>query len=365
MTSKAIHYFAGDHTAKGFFPLYDSNFQGMEYIIIMEGTVQSVKSTLLQKLADVWSKKNYALEYIHCSSDPHYIEGLIFPELKVGIFGGDYEDFTIDGATVHYMNTDEVFDHVNTQDAPLKKLKKHITETFESAHTAFKTGLELHDHLEDIYINNMYFDKANQATDELNSTLFDHIHPSGETAITKHRFFGASTPDGVIDYIPNLTEGLKKRYFIKGRAGTGKSTLLKKIAASAEELGYDTEIYHCGFDPESIDMVIVRSLEFCVFDSTDPHEYFPDRDGDEIFDLYKKAVRPRTDQKYANEIALLNKSYKSYMKQGIKHLNDAKQLKEKLEHYYKEALDLAKVDVLYDEITSELTAQSELADVSK
>ena len=34
---------------------------------------------------------------------------------------------------------------------------------------------------------------------------------------------------------------------------------------------FDVEIYHCGFDPHSLDMVIVREVGIAIFDSTSPH----------------------------------------------------------------------------------------------
>ena len=105
------------------------------------------------------------------------------------------------------------------------------------------------------------------------------------------RFFGAATVNGSYDYIPNITQEIPKRYFLKGRPGTGKSTFLKMLARAAQDRGYRTEAYHCAFDPNSLDMIAVRELGLCVFDSTAPHEYFPDRDSDEIIDIYKAAVQ--------------------------------------------------------------------------
>ncbi|MBL1704179.1 hypothetical protein ELE02_33765, partial [Klebsiella pneumoniae] len=144
------------------------------------------------------------------------------------------------------------------------------------------------------------FNKANELTDELIQKLF--TNEGGKQSTVKHRFLGAATPKGAVDFVPNLTEGLPQRYFIKGRPGSGKSTMLKKLAKVAEEKGFDVEVYHCGFDPNSLDMVIVRELGFAIFDSTAPHEYFPSRGGDEIIDMYDLIVAPGTDEKYATEI---------------------------------------------------------------
>lgn len=36
------------------------------------------------------------------------------------------------------------------------------------------------------------------------------------------------------------------------------------MAKAASVAGYQTEVYHCGFDPDSLDMVIVRALDFAI-----------------------------------------------------------------------------------------------------
>ena len=59
------------------------------------------------------------------------------------------------------------------------------------------------------------------------------------------------------------------------------------FANEALSRGYDVQIVWCGLDSNSIDMVILPELMFCIFDSTEPHVYLPDenRPGDEIFDI--------------------------------------------------------------------------------
>ncbi|MFG6119981.1 PRK06851 family protein [Thalassobacillus sp. B23F22_16] len=351
MKGNVIHYFAGDHTAKGFFTLYDSCFQDTGLIYKLNGTSPGVKSRLMKRLVEASLKKGMAVEMIHRSSDPEELDGVILPGLNIGFVDGDC--FMGNGKVI---DTDVALDkdQLAIHEDEILGLKEKIENEFSSAHASFATGLHIHDGLEEIYINQMDFTKANQLAVDLNDRFFDGVAATGRTAIVKHRFFGASTPQGVMDYIDNLTDGLDKRYFIKGRAGTGKSTLLRKVAAAAEELGFDIEMYHCGFDPESMDMVVVRELGFCIFDSTDPHEYFPDRDGDEIVDIYEKAVKPGTDENYATAIMELNRSYKSYMKNGIVILQEAKRLHDELEQIYAAVTDDSKVDALFDQLKAEM-----------
>ena len=74
---------------------------------------------------------------------------------------------------------------------------------------------------------------------------------------------------------------------------------------------------------QDIDMVVVRELDFCIFDSTSPHEYFPSRTGDEIIDIYKAAVVPGTDEKYAARLTDAAGEYKAEVRVATEFLRKA------------------------------------------
>ncbi|MRH42737.1 hypothetical protein GH741_08555 [Aquibacillus halophilus] len=362
MTENSINYFCGGNTAKGFYGLYESNMEGLETVYILKGGPGNGKSTLIKKLADVWGDKGYHLELIHCASDNDTLDGLIIPELLFGIFDGTAPHVlepTAPGAVEQYVNLGTAWDlsKLKIKQQEIIDFQQTIGTVNRTAYESFTDGLRIHDDLEEIYISEMNFDKANAVANDLIDKIFVGKQSQADNSKTRHRFFGASTPAGVIDFIPNITADLSKRYFIKGRAGTGKSTLLKKVAAAAEERGFDVEMYHCGFDPESIDMVVVRELKVCVFDSTDPHEYFPSRHGDEIVDLYEKTVTPGTDEKYEAEITDVTKRYKKRMKDGILYLEEAKVLHDQLEKIYVDAVDFSVIDGIFEDINKAVEHQ--------
>ena len=60
-------------------------------------------------------------------------------------------------------------------------------------------------------------------------------------------------------------------YIIKGGPGTGKSSMMKKIAETAENKGYFYEKIYCSSDPESLDGIIIPELKVSVADGTSPH----------------------------------------------------------------------------------------------
>ena len=89
--------------------------------------------------------------------------------------------------------------------------------------------------------------------------------------MNKHLFAGGITPLGFIDYFDNIMplDKARKRYFLKGSSGSGKSTFMKKIAQEMNEQGISLNIYHCANDAKSIDAI--ASEDFCIIDATRPH----------------------------------------------------------------------------------------------
>lgn len=358
MAGKIKHYFAGGNTARGFFSLYDECLEGLERIFILKGGPGTGKSTLMKNIGSKWVEEGYDLEFLHCSSDNNSIDGVIIPALKVGVVDGTSPHVIepkVPGVVEEYVNLGEAWD---SEKLALKKeritdLNSRVQSAFQFAYATFAQALEIHDEWEKIYINSMDFEKADKLTEKLIHSFFGNM-TLNKPAEIKHRFLGAATPEGAVDFVPNLTEDVAHRYFIKGRPGSGKSTMLKKLAAEAESRGIDVEIYHCGFDPHSLDMLIFRELGVAIFDSTAPHEYFPSREGDEIIDLYGTIIEIGTDEIFADKIEVYAKKYKEKMKEAIAYLAQAKGLRDELESLYIEAMDFAVVDSYKDMIDGEI-----------
>ncbi|MBY0145332.1 hypothetical protein H0184_05610 [Neobacillus niacini] len=358
VAGKIKNYYAGGNTARGFHSLYESNLQGLECVYILKGGPGTGKSSLMKKIGNEWVEKGYDIEFLHCSSDNQSIDGVIIRSLKVGIVDGTAPHVIepkTPGAVEQYINLGEAWDAkaLSVEKKNIERLTRQISASFKLAYSTFKQALDVHDDWEKIYIENMDFEKADQLTNKLIQSFFGKLKINKESDI-RHRFLGAATPKGAVDFVPNLTEDIEKRYFIKGRPGSGKSTMLKKIAAAAEARGIDTEVYHCGFDPNSLDMVIFRELGIAIFDSTAPHEYFPSRAGDEIIDMYELLITPGTDEIYEDKIKPIAASYKNKMKEAISYLARAKELHDTLESIYVSAMDFSIVEHIQNRIAEEI-----------
>lgn len=359
MTMTSKHYFVCANSAKGFQNFFPSNLKGLNKIYILKGGPGTEKSSLMKKIGATLEEKEYPIEYIHCSSDPDSLDGLICRTLSVGIVDGTSPHVvepTAPGAIEEYINLGIAWDikALSKHKKEILYLQEEIAACYPKAYDKFAEALNIHDEWEKIYIDHMDFKKANVLTQEVISEIL------GSTQLTKpskiiHRFFGGSTPKGAMDFVQSLIEPMKIRYFIKGRPGSGKSTLLKKLLATAQLRGLDVEVYHCGFDPDSLDMLILPDLELCIFDSTAPHEYFPVRENDHTIDMYKQLISPDTDLTYEEELAHISKRYKLCVKEGISHLAYAKILHDDLEKYYVTATDFTVIDGIYTHLIEQIS----------
>lgn len=354
---EALHYFAEGNTARGSVSLMDSSLQDLERVYILKGGPGTGKSGLIRSVGEHFHGKGFRVWWLHCARDHHSLDGVILPDLKAGIVDGTPPHVVepkLPGAVEQYVNLGEAWNvaELRSRKQELETLRDRIRESLDRAYRGFAEALRIHDDWEAIYIENMDFRAADQLKDHYVRLLLGDLRKERNSRVDR-RFLGAATPAGAVDFVPNLTMGLK-RYLLKGRPGSGKSTLLKQLADAAMQRGLDVEMYYCGFDPNSVDMVIVRDIGVAVFDSTAPHEYFPERPDDEIIDTYAHCIRPGTDERYADELAALRSRYAARMKTSIACLAEAASYHRELEKRYVQATDFRLVDRMKERILQEI-----------
>jgi hypothetical protein len=168
-------------------------------------------------------------------------------------------------------------------------------------------------------------------------------------------FLGANTPGGFYSLFDELCDPADgwRLYIIKGGPGTGKSTLLKTIAAEADRRGLYCERIHCSSDPASLDGVIVPSLKLSAADGTAPHVLEPKYPGvcETIVDL--GAFRnDRKLREHREEILRLTDENKEKHAQRTRLLHAAGCAAADLAKIAADALELEKLERFVDHLSA-------------
>jgi len=92
----ARHYFLGGNTPQGFYSYYDYliDSEKVKKVYVIKGGPGTGKSTLM-KSAAAWGEDNgYEVDYLHCSSDPSSLDGVII----------DGDIAMVDGTSPHIVD---------------------------------------------------------------------------------------------------------------------------------------------------------------------------------------------------------------------------------------------------------------------
>ena len=145
------------------------------------------------------------------------------------------------------------------------------------------------------------------------------------SAVCMERYFlGNNSGYGFFNLYEKELKLKDKVVLLKGGSGTGKSSLLKKIAKKAKSLGLDYELWFCSGDPQSLDGVFVKDKNVAVVDATSPHASGVDIPvvKDVIFDLAQNIDKDKL-KGMREEIEKRIKTKKQHFMRAYQHLKSA------------------------------------------
>jgi len=345
-----LKYFTDANSAAGYVNLQKENLIGIQRIYHLMSSELKLVNVLLEQISAEAIRLNLQPEYVYSTFNPEYLSGLIFRDKNLAFVSGKV---VMEEAII--IDLLPVFDNhiLRNEKSKIKNIETNMNQFYKKMYMHLRAALLIHDEWERIYIDRMDFVRANVYRDQLADEILNtQIKPSRSEGIVMRRFFAASVPTGIYDFIPTLTQGMK-RYFVKGRAGTGKSTLMREVQKRAVTMGYDVDIYHCSLDPKSLDMVVIPELNVCIFDSTLPHEYFPTLQTDVIVDTYQ-FVKAGTDERYADVLEAVEKKYKNQIKSALDAMRDGNIERKKLEVIYELSLMPKKAQIVLDNLLSKI-----------
>lgn len=144
-------------------------------------------------------------------------------------------------------------------------------------------------------------------------------------------YLGANSPAGFYSLYDQLIDPARAKniYILKGGPGCGKSSLMRKVGKAAEERGMAVEYIQCSGDPDSLDAVVIPTLDAAIVDGTAPHVVEPNLPGVveryvNLGDCYDK----KTLEGLRQEIVACMKGYKGCYARAYRCLTAAAQIGE-------------------------------------
>ncbi len=278
---KIRYVFTSSHTGQGFVTFIPGLLEKIKRVYVLKGAPGSGKSTFIRCMGDSLAEQGYDVEFWMSAEDPMNPEGVYIIQMETAIVNGNLP-LTIDpkypGITGSIINLSAYLDEL--------RINKYGAEIMELVDRVEMQGLQAVSLLEQAALIK---GEMLQASDEgFNENKLHKLISRLENEILKeqpgekHYFASSITPEGIINYVDEISSRCKIRYLLKG-GGFAAEEVISEIASKAREAGYLVEYYHCGLNPLRIIMVIITHLQLAIIEANDME--VSTRPGDRLLDL--------------------------------------------------------------------------------
>ncbi|MDA8210776.1 MAG: PRK06851 family protein [Clostridia bacterium] len=369
--SKAIlkHVFPGGNTCQGFYSFYHHMISpDATRIFVIKGGPGVGKSTFMRAIGQAMLDKGFDVEFHCCSSDNGSLDGVVIPALKIAL---------VDGTAPHIVDpknpgaVDEIIHLGDFWNEPKMRANKEailqsntrVGRLFQIAYCSLREAKAIIDEWETYITEAQNFARVNELTVNILKDIGGQITPQFAAAPKSRRLFASAiTPKGPETHWPTILQGVTRLYSIQGLPGSGKSTLIGKVAQLAETLGLFTEIYHRPLDPNKLDGVVIPALQLAVVNTGLPFNFNPSQIAGlsvvanvDLSAFLDQAVL----QKYATEIAGATERFRAAFNRGSEYIRQAKAEHDVMETYYVPAMDFGAINKKREETLQRILKYAE------
>lgn len=356
---KVKKVFPGTNTPEGFFSFYNQIIEpDANMVIIIKGGPGIGKSTLIKRIGTALLDLGYDIEYACCSSDTSSYDGVIVEKLGLALFDGTPPHILeprFPGVVEHIVN---LGDYLNKKKLHLVREKivetlQEVSALFERAFRYLKEARIIHDDWEACHSQALDFGFLNCMAEELSYDIFHDTRVSSNPGKPRHLFAGAITPAGPVHHLETIVGASSRRYILRGEPGTGKSTIVRKLAEHALNHGFAVELYHCPLDPSKVEHMVIPELSVALVSSCWPHEFGRMKDIDRVIES-GRAVNTEALSKYESVITGSRQRFHQAFTRAVEALHMAKEQYDKVQAIYSESMDFPAVERLGDRILGEV-----------
>ncbi|MHB8170596.1 MAG: PRK06851 family protein [Thermincolia bacterium] len=353
--------FPGGNTGYGFFSLYEHLIKpDANRIFVIKGGPGVGKSTFMRHIGEQMAEKGYDVEFHCCSSDNGSLDGVVIPSLKIALVDGTAPhivDPKNPGAVDEIIHLGDFWNEAQMRAAKENVLKSNarVGRLFKIAYHSLAEAKTVINEWESYISEAQNWAKVNEITFTILRGINKMVAQPNYQAFThsRHLFASAISPKGPQTHFPNILQGITKLYSLKGLPGSGKSTLINKVATLCQDAGLFTEIYHRPIDPHKLDGVLIPELNLAVVNSGLPFTFEPADIpglshivGFDLSDFLDNNIL----ETYKEELSGATQRFRAAFNRGADYIRQAKAEHDYLETFYIPAMDFARINAKRDEI---------------
>ncbi len=266
-------YFAAMNTADGFKNHFPDIFSGLDRLYIIKGGPGTGKSRLMREIAEKAKNKGFKTEGFLCSSDPTSLDGVIIPDMSLGILDGTsphaWESVT-PGAVEELVDLGRFWSSsaLKSRRCEIESINKAKKRLFSSVY-GYLNAIKSYD--------DMLLEMTKKALD-INKMEREITKCADRVSITKThgradkklRIRTAVSTEGVIT-LCTYADIAKHRYAVSDAGGCG-GIFLKALLSETERRNIPCQVSCSPFRPDTPDAIFYPESEVSFYIGSE-HDY--------------------------------------------------------------------------------------------
>ncbi|MBQ7161465.1 MAG: hypothetical protein IJR90_07140 [Clostridia bacterium] len=232
----AVRYFAAANSGRGFVSYFEGIFEKIDRLYIIKGGSGTGKSRMMADVAAAAEERSYRVERYYCSADASSLDGVLIPELSVGVIDGTAphtRDPRYPGAVDEILNVGQFWDtdKLRSKAGEIRRTIDAKSEAFGKAFSALSAAYETGRLIDRIRSETLLREKLERAAERISRGW-----SRGGGASESVRMLDALTMRGPASF-NTFAEQADVLYLVAGKRGAA-SEFLRAVSLAAKEKGH-------------------------------------------------------------------------------------------------------------------------------
>lgn len=250
-------YFLSVHWAHGYKSFVADTMALVTRKLFLKGSTNQLRSRVIRNIGLTLLERGYNIELIHGCINPNNLEGVLIPQLNLGLICGENLDNLTGGKVIdldqfrdeekYLTYGSKVKDILEQKDVAIELAQEELAKFNREYQNSFARKKELEDR-QVLFI-----------TEKILNALF-----SKEKGVLYHRIAQALTGVGLVNYYPILLKGITNKVYLNGVSPDNGSGILKIVAREAVIKGLQVEAYFNCLDLGIIELLIIPEMSMAI-----------------------------------------------------------------------------------------------------